>query len=117
MNPLNSQDLRAQDHSEENLERVPITLDNPELYENIRQRLPLRDRFQVSFAKSRLTRYIGEIKHFPEATIRVLTDEVFQYLNPPTIQEIEAMTPTASETTLESLLTFFKLENYISSIT
>jgi hypothetical protein len=111
---------------EENPDVIPIILnqeiqtlavDNPELYDHIKQRLLLRARFQVSFAKSRLTRYVGEIKHFPESTIRVLTDEVFQYLNPPTIQEIEAMTPTAEETTLESLLTFFKLEHYISSIT
>ena len=111
---------------EENPDVIPIilnqkiqtlALDNPELYDNIRQRLLLRARFQVSFAKSRLTRYLGEIKHFPEAAVRVLTDQVFPYLNPSTIQEIEAITPTAEDTTLESLLTFFKLEDYIRSTT
>lgn len=108
---------------EENPDVIPILLnhktlasENPELYENIRQRLLRRARFQISFAKSRLTRYAREIEHLPADAIQVLTYQVFQYLNPTTIQEIDSMTPTAEDTPLEVLITFFKLEHYISSI-
>lgn len=108
---------------EENPDVIPILLnhktlasENPELYENIRQRLLRRARFQISFAKSRLTRYAREIEYLPADAIQVLTYEVFQYLNPTTIQEIDSRTPTAEDTPLEALITFFKLEHYISSI-
>lgn len=110
---------------EENPDVIPILLnqeiktlasDNPELYENIRQRLLRRARFQISFAKSRLTRYAREIEHLPADASQFLTDRVFQYLNPTTIQEIDSMTPTADDTPLEVLIAFFKLEDYISSI-
>lgn len=108
---------------EENPDVIPILLnhktlasDHPELYENIRQRLLRRARFQISFAKSRLTRYAREIEHLPKDAIQVLTYEVFQYLNPTTIQEIDSMTPTAEDTPLEALITFFNLDHYISSI-
>lgn len=110
---------------EENPDVIPILLnqeiktladDNPELYENIRQRLLRRARFQVNFAKSRLARYVREIEDLPGGSIRVLVDEIFQYLNMKTIEEIESMTPTLEDTTLEELIIFFKLEQYISSI-
>ncbi|MEG4234600.1 hypothetical protein QUA40_21210 [Microcoleus sp. Pol11C3] len=108
---------------EENPDVIPILLnhktlasENPELYENIRQRLLRRARFQISFAKSRLTRYASEIEHLPADAIQILTYEVFQYLNPKTIQEIDSKTPTAEDTPLEVLITFFKLEHYINSI-
>jgi hypothetical protein len=108
---------------EENPDVIPILLnhktlasDHPELYENIRQRLLRRARFQISFAKSRLTRYAREIEHLPADAIQFLTYEVFQYLNPKTIQEIDSKTPSAEDTPLEALITFFKLEHYINSI-
>lgn len=108
---------------EENPDVIPILLnrktlasENPELYENVRQRLLRRARFQISFAKSRLTRYTREIEHLPADAIQLLTYEVFHYLNPTTIQEIDSRTPTAEDTPLEVLITFFKLEHYISSI-
>lgn len=110
---------------EENPDVIPILLnqeiktlasDNPELYENIRQRLLKRAGFQVSFAKSRLNRYIHEIEGLPGDASEVLIYDTFKYLNTATIQEIELITPTAEDTPLEALITFFKLEHYISRI-
>ncbi|MBD0266066.1 MAG: hypothetical protein ICV78_26110 [Tolypothrix sp. Co-bin9] len=110
---------------EENPDVIPILLnqaiktlgaDNPELYENIRQRLLRRARFQVSFASSRLNRYVREIEGLPAEASLVLTREVFQYLNAKTIQEVELRTPTAEDTPLEALITFFNLEDCIRSL-
>ncbi|MCY7276096.1 MAG: hypothetical protein LH702_20745 [Phormidesmis sp. CAN_BIN44] len=107
---------------EENLDVIPLLLDgtidrlesdNPTLYQNIRQRLLRRCRFQVNFAKSRAARLKSELVGFPESTIETLTHDVFRYLNPATIQAIEATTPTAETASLESLLEFFELERYL----
>jgi hypothetical protein len=107
---------------EENLDLIPLleegTIDrlathDPALYENIRQRLLKRCRFQVSFAKSRLKRIQQEISGFPEEAIATLTDDVFQYLTPVTIERIEALTPTDEQTSLRKLLEFFQLERYL----
>lgn len=104
---------------EENPDIIPVILnqttatlavENPELYENIRQRLLKRARFQVSFAKSRLIRYPQEIANLTKEAIAILTYETFQYLNPQTIQEIELTTPTDEDTSLEDLIEFFQLE-------
>lgn len=106
---------------EENPDIVPIILDqtletlnvdNPELYENIRQRLLKRARFQINFAKSRLMRFPQELTVFPVETIPILID-IFQYLNPETIQEIELTTPTEKDTSLEVLLDFFQLKQLV----
>ncbi len=108
---------------EENLDVIPLLIDgtihslNPsnwELYENIRQRLLSRSRFQVNFAKSRLARFEREIAAFPHDAISTLTDDVFKYLNPTRIQEVETITPTAEDTSLEVLLEFFKFEQYLN---
>jgi hypothetical protein len=109
---------------EENPDIIPVILnqttatlavDNPELYENIRQRLLKRARFQVSFAKSRLIRYPQEIATLTKEAIAILTCEIFQHLNFQTIQEIELTTPTDEDTSLEDLINFFKLEMIIEN--
>ena len=107
---------------EDNLDLIPLLLDgkihsldsdNPQLYQNVQQRLLSRCRFQVNFAKSRLASLGREVADFPEEAISTLTHKVFKYLNPTTIQEIEATTPTNENTSLEVLLQFFEFERYI----
>ncbi|MFN6486728.1 MULTISPECIES: hypothetical protein [unclassified Nostoc] len=109
---------------EENPDVIPVILNkitatssvnDPQLDENIRQRLLKRARFQVSFAKSRLMRYPQEIANLPKEAIPILTCEVFQHLNFQTIQEIELTTPTDENTSLEELINFFKLEMVIGN--
>lgn len=104
---------------EENLDLIPLflegkiehlTSEDPELAENLRQRLLKRCRFQVNFAKSRLGRFNCEISGFPEQAIPTLTDDVFRYLTPKAIAEVEALSPTAETTSLAELLEFFKFE-------
>lgn len=108
---------------EENLDIIPLLLngtihtlgsDNSELYQNLQKRLLKRCRFQVNFAKSRLARFEREVADFPPNAISTLTLEVFKYLNTSTIQEIEAITPTDENATLEVLLQFFEFERYIN---
>ena len=110
---------------EENLDLIPLILDgtiyslksnNFELYQNIQKRLLNRCRFQVNFAKSRAARLEREIADFPEGAISPL-HEVFKYLNPTAIAEVEAKTPTDEGATLEVLLQFFEFEQYINSKT
>lgn len=107
---------------EENLDLIPLFLDgtihslssnNSELYQNIRQRLLSRCRFQVNFAKSRVARLEREVVGFPEDAISKLTHEVFKYLNQTTIEEVEATTPNDENASLEVLLQFFEFERYI----
>ncbi|MBX9258133.1 hypothetical protein H1Q63_30135 [Desmonostoc muscorum CCALA 125] len=109
---------------EENPDIIPIiknqnvrtlATDNPELYENIRQRLLRRAKFQVNFAKSRLNRLSRELASLPADAIPTLTQAVFQYLNLETIQEIEATTPTNEQTSLEVLIKFFEFERLIKN--
>jgi hypothetical protein len=106
---------------EENLDLIPLLregsldrlhMDNPAVYENLRQRLLKRCRFQVSFAKSRLKRFRQEILGLPEEAIAALTD-MFGYLTPATIETIEALTPTDEETSLQEMLEFFEFERYL----
>ena len=75
---------------EENLDIIPIiqnqsvgtlSTDDPELYENLRQRLLRRGKFQVNFAKSRLNRLSSELAFLPADAIPTVTQEVFKYLN------------------------------------
>ncbi|MBD1911099.1 MULTISPECIES: hypothetical protein [unclassified Leptolyngbya] len=108
---------------EENPDVVPFLRDgtihqlevkDPAIAENIRQRLLKRARFQVSFAKSRLARFKQELQGFPKDVIPVLIEKIFRYLTPTTIQVIEATTPTQDKTDLNSLLKFFRLENYLT---
>ena len=107
---------------EENLDIIPIiqnqsvgtlSTDDPELYENLRQRLLRRGKFQVNFAKSRLNRLSSELAFLPADAIPTVTQEVFKYLNLETIKEIEATTPTDSETPLEVLIQFFEFDQLI----
>ncbi|NEO11962.1 MAG: hypothetical protein F6J98_15970 [Moorea sp. SIO4G2] len=108
---------------EENPDIIPILLnhdlpyyeaiDKQTLYENLRQRLLKRTRFQVNFAKGRMARFARELKGLTAEAISVLTQDVFKYLNPAIIQEIELLTPTANDTNFEELIEFFKLENYV----
>ncbi|BBD70617.1 hypothetical protein NIES4072_69840 [Nostoc commune NIES-4072] len=92
-----------------------LATDNPELYENIRQRLLRRAKFQVNFAKSRLNRLSCELASLPADAIPTLTQAVFQYLNLETIQEIKATTPTNEQTSLEVLIKFFEFERLIKN--
>jgi hypothetical protein len=106
---------------EENLDLIPLLLegsidclaiDNPALYENLRQRLLKRCRFQVSFAKSRLKRFPQEILGLSEEAIAALTN-MFGYLTPATIEAIEMLTPINEETSLQEMLEFFEFERYL----
>ncbi|WGV27145.1 hypothetical protein [Halotia branconii] len=92
-----------------------LAVDNPQLYENIRQRLLKRARFQVNFAKSRFIRHYQEIANLPKEAIITLTGQTFRYLNMQTIKEIESTTPTSEDTTLEELIDFFQLKSLISN--
>ncbi|GAX44313.1 hypothetical protein NIES4075_53310 [Tolypothrix sp. NIES-4075] len=92
-----------------------LATDNPQLYENIRQRLLRRAKFQVNFAKSRLNRLSRELASLPADAIPTLTQAVFQYLNLETIKEIEATTPTNEQTSLEVLIKFFEFERLIKN--
>jgi len=107
---------------EENLDLIPLVLDGTiyslgsdksELYQNIQKRLLSRCRFQVNFAKSRVVRLEREVADFPDDAISTLTHEVFKHLNPTTIQEVEATTPTHENASLEVLLQFFEFERYL----
>lgn len=84
-----------------------------EVYESLRQRLLKRAKFQISFAKGRYTRLNRELEGLPVEIVFILKQKVFKYLNEQTIQEIEALTPTAADTSLEKLIEFFKLDKYI----
>lgn len=80
--------------------------------EILRQNLLKRAKFQVDFAKGRVARTDREMEGFPPQVISVLKKNVFQYLNEETIKEIESITPTNSDTSLEELIEFFDLEKY-----
>lgn len=108
---------------EENPDLIPLLLngtiytldsDNSELYHNIHKRLLRRCRFQVNFAKSRLARFEREVADFSPNAISKLSLEVFKYLNTSTIEEIEAITPTDENASLEELLQFFEFERSIN---
>lgn len=90
-----------------------LMIEHPNVCEIIRQRLLKRARFQVSFAKSRLKRFPQEMARFPAAALPTLTEEVFQFLTPATLQTLEATTPTAADTTLETLIAFFQFDRAI----
>jgi hypothetical protein len=77
--------------------------------EQLRLRLLDRARFQVTFARGRFNRFIQEVQGLPAPAIPTLKTQVFKYLTPETIETIEAMTPTADDTTLEDLIQFFRL--------
>lgn len=105
---------------EDNPDILPLILNRDlqklELYENIRQRLLRRTRFQVNFAKSRFARYPREVEGLPVDAIPILTNDVFKYLTQEKIQEIELTTPTNEDTTLDELIEFFELDKYISQL-
>jgi hypothetical protein len=98
----------------ENHQLESLIVDNLDLHENIRQRLLRRARFQVNFSKSRLKRCPQELEAFPVEAIPSLTNEVFQYLTPETIQAIESTTPTAADTPLEVLTDFFRFDQVVA---
>jgi ABC-type cobalt transport system substrate-binding protein len=91
-------------------------IDQPELGEILRQRLLKRARFQVSFAKSRLKRFSQEMADFPAAALPAITHEVFQFLTPATLQRLEETTPTAADTSLETLIAFFQFDAAYSAL-
>jgi hypothetical protein len=93
-----------------------LRISNPNLHENLRQRLLRRARFQVNFARSRFVRTPREIDGLSADAIPILMQDVFTYLTRKTIQEIEQTTPVKEETTLEELLTFFQLEHYFNPL-
>ena len=84
-----------------------------ELWENVRQRLLRRARFQINFARGRKARLERELQGLPTEFISILRDKVFKYLNQETIQEIELLTPTEDDTKLEKLIDFFELVKYL----
>ena len=87
----------------------------PELFENLRQLLLQRARFQVDFAKGRQARFMREVAGLPEDAISVLKNQVFKFLNQDTITKIELMTPTRDNTIVEELIDFFALKKLIQS--
>jgi hypothetical protein len=89
------------------LDRIHIL--EPELRENIRQRLLKRACFQVNFARSRFARLPQELDSLP--TISALMQTVFKHATPETLERLEAMTPTSADTSLETLLKFFQFDN------
>lgn len=93
-----------------------LITDNLDLYENIRQRLLKRAIFQVNLAKSRLKRCPQELEGFPLEAMPILTHEVFQHLTPETIQAIESTTPTAADTPLEVLTSFFRFDQVVAKV-
>ena len=103
---------------EENPDIISIILNEeyknqPELSENLRQRLLQRARFQVNFARGRKARFASEVMGLPGGAISVLKHNVFKFLNQDTIKKIESITPTADDTLLEELLEFFDLKKLI----
>jgi hypothetical protein len=94
-----------------------LSISQPELAENVRQRLLKRARFQVSFAKSRLHRSFQELAGFPAGAIAMLIKQIFPYLTADTIRHIELITPTSDDASLESLLAFFQFDRPIPSQT
>jgi hypothetical protein len=103
---------------DENAQQIIVEYDTSdwekqELYENIKQRLLKRARFQVNFAKGRHSRFDREVERLPAEAIQALKTDAFKYLTEETIQIIEAVTPTKNETPLEELIEFFQLEKYI----
>ena len=90
---------------------VPYSFE--EAFENLRKTLLKRAKFQVDFAKGRVARIDRELEGLPSEVISVLKKNVFQYLNEQTIKEIESITPTNPDTSLEELIEFFDLEKYI----
>ena len=105
---------------EENPDTIPIILNEEynhqtELYENLRQRLLKRARFQVDFARGREARFMREVEGLPVGAISVLRNKVFKHLNKDTIKKIESITPTQDNTILEKLIEFFELKKLIRS--
>ena len=101
---------------EENPDVIPLVkefLAKKEINEKFRQRLLKRAKFQIGFAKGRYARLNRELEGLPEEVVSVLKQKVFKYLNKQTIQKIEALTPTADDTSLEKLIEFFELDKYI----
>jgi hypothetical protein len=107
---------------EENPDIIPLVKEflseknsrnDDEAYENLRRRLLKRTKFQISFAKGRYARFNKELEGLPQEVVSVLKEKVFKYLNEQTIQQIEALTPTANDTSLKKLIEFFQLEKYI----
>ena len=86
---------------EENPDLIPLikdflakeeeTSNNEEAYENLRQRLLKRTKFQISFAKGRYARLNKELEGLPQEVVSVLKEKVFKYLNEQTIQKIEIL--------------------------
>lgn len=93
-----------------------LRISNPNLHENLRQRLLRRARFQVSFARSRFVRTPKEIQGFPADAIPIMMQDAFKYLTPETLEELEQSTPVKEETTIEELLTFFQFEHYFEPL-
>jgi hypothetical protein len=90
--------------------------ENPELYENLRQRLLRRSRFQVNLAKSRLNRYQNELKGFGIGDTTDLGARIFPYLNQTIIKQLSETTPQEYNVSLQDLLEFFRLESLVSTI-
>ena len=105
---------------EENPDIIPIILhekynNQPELSENLRQRLLQRARFQVNFARGREARFMREVEGLPVGAISVLRNKVFKFLNQDTIKKIASISPTIDDTILEELIEFFNLKQLIRS--
>ncbi|MDV3347385.1 hypothetical protein D0962_19540 [Leptolyngbyaceae cyanobacterium CCMR0082] len=87
-----------------------LSAEHPELAESFRQRLLKRARWQLSFARSRLSRTIQELMFFSDDVIDALVRDAFPYLNEETLRIVEKTTPTAVSTSLQQLLKFFQLD-------
>ncbi len=63
--------------------------------------------------KGRYARLNKELEGLPIEVVSALKEKVFKHLNEQTIEKIEALTPTAADTSLEKLIEFFELDKYI----
>lgn len=102
---------------EENPDFVPLVLHPEELAqypattaETLRQTLLSRARFQIGFAQGRCNRLQIETRDLPRQAHHTVRTEVFAYANAATLNELRATTPTAEETSLKELLTFFQFD-------
>jgi hypothetical protein len=108
---------------EENPDVIPLIISSEtvslhqsesiKVWEQLRQRLLKRAKFQIDFARGREARLERELQGLPPPAIAILKEQIFHHLNKTTIQYIELLTPTFVNSSIENLLTFFKLKKYI----
>ena len=108
---------------EDNLDLVELILncDHPNSSDNkiTQARFLNMTRFMVSLAQERQARFEREISGFTADARYILQHQVFTYLSPKNIKQIEDLIPTDENTSLGELLSFFRLtkNKYLASST